>query len=208
MTSVVKGLANFVKATLIGGLLVVLPLALLGILLSQTLDAVQLVVNPIADQLPEAIRYPFWIALCFLIGLCFLVGLAARTAPGRAAGRLIERRLLARIPGYAMVRTLTRRIRGMEDADRYAPALVEIEGGLVPAFIIEEFADAATIFVPAAPTPGVGSIYILPRARVRINATFMETVKCISGWGAGAETLVATLQQADVASRLFRKTVE
>ena len=42
--------------------------------------------------------------------------------------------------------------------------LVEIEEGLVPAFIIEGFEDGRfTVFVPLVPTPLAGAVYILNR---------------------------------------------
>ena len=48
----------------------------------------------------------------------------------------------------------------------WKPALAEIAGALVPAFIIEVFQDGRfTVFVPAAPTPFSGSVYILPAER-------------------------------------------
>ena len=49
----------------------------------------------------------------------------------------------------------------------WKPAMAEIEDALVPAFIIEEFEDGSfTVFVPSAPTPISGSVYILTPERV------------------------------------------
>lgn len=102
-----------------------------------------------------------------------------------------------------MVRSVSRRIGNVEEGEKFSPALVEIEGALVPAFIVEEHADGRyTVFVPSAPTPAVGAIYIIPRDRVHIvDAPFLTAVKCVSTWGVGSEELLRAMRPPESAKQ-------
>jgi uncharacterized membrane protein len=78
----------------------------------------------------------------------------------------------------------------------WKPALAEIEEALVPAFIIEELDDGRfTVFVPAAPTPFSGSIYVLTPERVHpVDVPFTHAIKLLSQWGCGTKELVAAMK--------------
>ena len=114
-----------------------------------------------------------------------------RTGAGLRAKNTLERSVLEKIPGYALVRGLTERVSGDEREGAFRPALVEIEEALAPGFIIEELDDGRyTVLVPSVPTPAAGSLLILARARVHpLDVPFTQAVKVISKWGAGAGEL-------------------
>ena len=187
---------GFVKTTLIGGLLVILPIGLALLLLLKALSTALAVVGPIAAQLPAGTRFATPIALLLILAGCFAVGLLVRTVVGQRATRALEQRVLERVPGYTLLRSLTRRVAGEEEGQTFAVALAVIEDALVPAFIVEEHEDGRyTVFVPAAPTPGVGAIYILPRERVhQVDVPFLRAVRCISRWGEGSHELLSAMR--------------
>jgi hypothetical protein len=85
---------------------------------------------------------------------------------------MLERSVLEKIPGCALVRGLAERVSGDESEGAFRPALVEVEEALTPGFIIEELDDGRyTVLVPSVPTPAAGSLFILPRDRVHpLNA--------------------------------------
>jgi uncharacterized membrane protein len=188
-------LMEFSKTTIIGGLLVILPVALIALLLMEAITIVQKVLEPIISLLPEEVILPKVIALFIVVGLCFLTGLILRTKIGRQTHQAGER-LLDRIPGYTLLRSLSRRIAGEGEGITFAPALVEIEEALVPAFLVEEHEDRSyTVFIPAIPTPTVGSLYILPRERVHpINVPFGKVIKCVTSWGVGSGELLRAMR--------------
>jgi MFS family permease len=74
--------------------------------------------------------------------------------------------------------------------------MAEIEEALVPAFIIEEFEDGRfSVFVPSAPTPFSGSVYILTPERVHpVDIPFTHAIKALSRWGSGSKELVAAMK--------------
>jgi uncharacterized membrane protein len=191
-----KPLGEFVKSTLIGGLLVILPLGLMTILFMKVVGILKHLIAPIVSRLPDHLRFHNLIAVVLLLLACLFAGLLARMRAGQRAGNIFERAILNHIPGYALVRSIVRRIGNVEESDKFAPALAEIEDALAPAFVVEEHADGRyTVFVPAAPTPGVGAIYIMPRDRVHLlDAPFLRTVTCVSRWGEGSAELLKAMR--------------
>jgi uncharacterized membrane protein len=129
--------------------------------------------------------------------VCFLVGAAVRTRSGRAIRERLEKVFFERLPGYALLRSLTQRLAGETDDDAWKPALVEIEDALVPGFIIEEHDDGRfTVFVPSVPTPLAGAVYILGRERVHVlDVPFTQAIKSISQWGSGSRELVEAMHK-------------
>ncbi|MEI6085602.1 MAG: DUF502 domain-containing protein, partial [Verrucomicrobiota bacterium] len=133
------------------------------------------------------------VALGVLLAICFVTGLLVRTRPVQRLGQWLERYLLEPVPGYALLRGLTRQLAGQEGEQSFQPALVEIEDALVPAFIVEKHADGQfTVFVSSSPTPMAGAIYILPAARVHpVNVPLAQAMVSITKWGAGTGAWLA-----------------
>jgi uncharacterized membrane protein len=194
-------LVEFIKSTLIGGLLVILPIGLVVVLVMKIVGLLEGVIAPIANHLPEQLRFPTVIAAALLLAACLAAGLVARTRAGRSAGSFFERVFLKHVPGYALVRTLVRSVASIEESDTFRPALVEIEESLVPAFVVEAHPDGRyTVFVPSAPTPGIGVIYIMAAERVHLlDISLLKTIKCISRWGAGSGELVLAMRESQTA---------
>ena len=183
-------------STFFGGLLVVVPLYLSVLLLLKAMQSVVGLVRPIAMLLPEWFPAEHALSLLLVMILCFLIGAAVRTPAGRAIRERIEKSLFERIPGYALLRSLTQRIAGKDEERAWKPALVEIEEALVPAFIIEELDDGRfTVFVPSVPTPFAGAVYVLAPERVHpLDVPFTQALQSISRWGSGSKELVAAME--------------
>ena len=186
-----KGLAELTKTTLIGGLLVVLPIYLSILLLAKTLAAIFALLSPDTAAIPAGAQFRQVIAVVIVLAVCLMAGLIVRTTAGLRAKNAFERSVLEKIPGYALVRGLAERVSGDEGEGAFQPALVEVEDALSPGFIIEELEDGRyTVLVPSVPTPAAGALFILARERVHpLNVPFTQAVKVISKWGAGAGAL-------------------
>jgi uncharacterized membrane protein len=186
---------DFVVSSLVGGLLVLVPLYLAILLLLKAAKSLVGLVKPFAGLLPDWVPADRLLSLILVLLVCFLVGSALRTRLGRVARDRVESSVFERIPGYGVLRSLTQQIAGYGEEKVWKPALVEIEDALVPAFIIEEFVDGRyTIFVPSVPTPFAGAVYVLGPERVHpLDVPFTVAIKSISRWGAGCRDLVGTL---------------
>jgi uncharacterized membrane protein len=193
-----KHMSEFVVNALVGGLLVIVPIYLAVLLLLKGMQSVWGLVRPLAQVLPAWFPAENVLSLLFVLIVCFLVGVAIRTTVGRAIRERIERVFFERIPGYALLRSLTQRVAGESAESAWKPALAQIEEALVPAFIIEELEDGRfTIFVPSIPTPLAGAVYILGRERVHpLDIPFTQAIRTVSRWGSGSKDLVAAMKTA------------
>jgi uncharacterized membrane protein len=186
-----KGLAELTKTTLIGGVLIVLPIYLTILMVAKTLSAIFALLAPVTATIPAGAQFRQLIAILIVLAVCFIAGAVVRTGAGLRAKNAFERSVLEKIPGYELVRGLTARVSGDQREGAFRPALVEIEDALSPGFIIEELEDGRyTVLVPSVPTPAAGALFILPRERVHpVDVPFTQAVKVISKWGAGAGEL-------------------
>ena len=99
-----QAIAEFTKTTLIGGVLILLPIYLSVLLLLKALGGIVALVSPITQGLPEALPLREVIAMLLLVAACFACGIAVRTGPGLRAKNAFERTVLEKIPGYALIR--------------------------------------------------------------------------------------------------------
>jgi uncharacterized membrane protein len=196
-----KSPSKYLLTSIASGVLIVAPIYLSLLILFRAMQAVTGVVQPFVKLLPEWLPAERLLSLLLVLLVCFIIGAAVRTSAGRAARERFEKSLFERIPGYALVRSLTQQLAGTSEENVWKPAFAEIEDALVPAFIIEEFDDGRyTIFVPSAPTPLSGSVYILTPERVHpIDVPFTSAIKSLSRWGSGSKELVAAMKDQKVA---------
>jgi uncharacterized membrane protein len=191
-----KKLFEFVVSAFVAGLLIVVPVYLSILLLLKAMQSVVALVKPFAALLPDWLPAENILSLLLVLIVCFFVGVAVRTPAGQAIRERIEKSLFERLPGYALVRSLTQRLTGKGEENVWKPALAEIEDALVPAFIIEELDDGRfTVFVPSVPTPFAGAVYVLARERVHpLDIPFTQAVQSVSRWGSGSKDLVAAMK--------------
>jgi uncharacterized membrane protein len=189
---------SFIKTTLLGGLLIVLPAWLTVLLLIKVLMKLEVFVKPVSSHLPRQAAHPQIIAILLLLALCFAVGAMLRTAIGRQIEHALEDKLLSRLPGYTTLRSVAQQMTDIEEDRGFKPAMIEIEEALAPGFIIEEHADGRlTVFVPSVPTPAAGTLYIIDATRVHpVHVSVAKMFKCIAQWGAGSGELLAAMQTA------------
>lgn len=191
-----RAIVEFAKTTLVGGLLVILPIYIAVLLLAKAIKALLGMLAPVTAQVPAAVEFRQAAAIVLLMAACFFVGLVVRTSPGRRAKNAFEHTVLEKMPGYTFVRGLAQRLAGRGEEHALQPALVEIEEALVPALIVEELEDGLfTVLVPSAPTPMAGSIYILERSRVHpVDISLTKAIGVFSKWGSGAGEFVRAMK--------------
>ena len=192
-----KALREFAKSTLVGGLLVIVPIYFSVLLLAKALAGLVGLLGPVTALLPESLQaMRGLVTVLIVVTLCFVTGLAMRTRLGLRMFRSFERRVLEKIPGFGVLRSAVRRVSGRSDDAMFQPVLVEIEDALTPGFIVEELDDGrCVVLVPSVPTPAAGSIFILTRDRVHwVDAPVTEVIAVITRWGAGTGKLVKAMQ--------------
>jgi len=186
-----------VSKALFRGLLIVVPVYLAVLLLLKGLEAVVNLVRPFAQLLPDWVPAEEFLSLLLVLAICAAIGASVGTRIGEGVRSWIERTLFDRIPGYALIRSLTHQMAGKSSESAWKAALFQTDEALVPAFIVEELDDGRyTVFVPSIPTPFAGAVYILDRHRVHpLDVPFTDAVKVVSRWGSGAKDLVAAMEK-------------
>ena len=194
-----KQVLVFITRALASGLLIVVPIYLAILLLLKGMKTVGQLVRPLALLLPEWVPAEMALSLLFVLLICFLIGVVVRTQMGQAARDRIERTFFERIPGYALLRSLTQQMAGKSGEKIWKPALLDGDEGLLLVFIIEEFEDGRyTVFVPSVPTPLAGAVYVVERKRVHpLDVPFTDALKMVSRWGSGAGELVAVMERSE-----------
>jgi hypothetical protein len=83
-----KTLADFIKPTLIGGLLIVLPVYIAVLLILKAVQGLVSAVKPITAAIPGSVKFEGILAILILAAICFIAGLIVRTRAGLRAKNL------------------------------------------------------------------------------------------------------------------------
>ena len=158
--------------------------------------------RPLSLLIPDWIPAEMALSLLLVLLICFLIGMAVRARPGQAVRERLEKTFFEKIPGYALIRSLTQQMAGQSRGNVWKPAMFQSDEGLLPAFIIEEFEDGRyTVFVPSIPTPFAGAVYVLDPSRVHVlDVPFTDALRTVSKWGSGAKNMVEAMEKTAKAS--------
>jgi uncharacterized membrane protein len=181
---------RYLRTTLIGGLLFLLPAAIVVVVAQKAFGLLMKVLQPMVAALPGQLAIgsaaPYVTVILSLVIICFIAGLVARSAFGSRFSHGLEDMILGRLPGYTFIRSM---FSGVAPVDtKVEVALVEMEEMLALAFVMERHANGyVTVFVPSAPTPHAGSVYFARAEHVRvIDMGLAEAMHIISKLGLGA----------------------
>lgn len=181
---------SFLKTTLIGGLVVVLPVWLVGFVLIRGLGQIKSAIEPLTDNVTNAFAPPIAIAALVLLFACFVIGLLIQTASGSRLVDAVERQLADRLPGYGLFRGLTLGAMGGGAGHAVKPALVGNDDNLAFGIIIERANGFSTIFIASAPSATSGSVHIMLDGNVRpLDVPLRKVFSSLSHYGEGAISL-------------------
>jgi uncharacterized membrane protein len=192
-----KSIVDFIKSTLIGGFFVILPMLIIYLLLKEAFGVVIALASPVIDLMPaswmEEGLAPQLLALLLLVLISFILGVVLRYSLAQKLVEGFEEKLLNKLPGYTIIRSLTRRFSGQEDDEAFRPALMAMPmDSQAVVFVIEEHANGEyTVLVPASPTPGVGNILIVPAERIQLlDSSTAAVFDALSRWGEGLQGIL------------------
>lgn len=192
---------SFIKTTLFGGTLVVLPIVILVLVFNWLYGFVSDKIKPLTYILLETVRLQEFVASILaivIIILCFfLVGLIVKTKLGKYTFDYFEQKFLKKLPLYNIIKETTHQLVGSEKTLFKHVALVRLFGNntRVTAFVTEKHKDGSyTVFVPSAPAPTAGFIYHLVAEDVEIVSYPVDkAMKTILSFGVGSKDLLELL---------------
>lgn len=191
-----KALTVFIRTTLTGCILFLLPLIVLIIVIGKAQRIAMGITVPLANLIPvesaRGIVAAQFLAAGAIVLFCFLAGLAWRVGPARRVIEWLERTLLSYIPGYGFFKGICESLAGFEERHSYPVVLARIEEAWQIGFLMESLADGHhAIFVPGAPSAWSGSVYFMTEERFkRIDMPRAEALQCLRRLGIGAARLL------------------
>ena len=187
---------NFLKTTVLGGVLFLVPVVVLIAILEKALGVAQKVAVPLADALfrgtfAHAHAYVSdLLALGLILVSCFLAGLAAKTSFARKSVDALEKKVLAKVPTYDSMKSkfLATLQSQSQEGGAMRPVLARFEDSWQIAFEVERIPGGIiTIYVPGAPDPWSGSVCYMTEDRIQsIDPAMSPVLKTLKDLGKGS----------------------
>ncbi|MFO8073588.1 MAG: DUF502 domain-containing protein [Polyangia bacterium] len=193
------GAKSFFKTTVLGGLVVILPAAIIALVFGWIYRMVTGAIQPLTNPLTKGPGMPPMVAdlivIIVIIGVCFALGLAVRTSVGRFVHGKLEDKLARFAPGYRLVKETVLQFLGKKKSPFSQVALAQIYENqtLVTAFVTEEHENGMySVFVPTGPNPTSGQIFHLePRFVHLVDVGIEDAMRSIISCGAGSAGILA-----------------
>jgi uncharacterized membrane protein len=184
------------RANLIYGLIVLVPLGVVALVAFQVVGVLQAVVEPVMETLGLESLWGLLLALLIsvasLLLLCIGLGAAVRTRVGAMSFEKVEDTVLRQVPGYKLIANALRGFASEQMS--YPTALVRLFGAGtgVFAFVMEETEGGDfVVFVPSTPAMTLGALHIVSADRVTMLDTPVgDFTACVGEFGVGASRVV------------------
>lgn len=198
-------LLGFVRTTILGGVLYLIPIVILIIVLGKAMSIAHRIVPAFAGPI-EALQLgdvltPRIFAIVLVVLFCFAAGLFSRTRPARRIAAFIDSKILINIPGYGLFRSMAGGSAGIESFARQ-PVLLSIEEDAWQiAFVVDRMEQRVAVYVPGVPEARSGSLYFVASERVRpLEITSTAAFQILRRMGVGAGELIKSAGTAGVAA--------
>jgi uncharacterized membrane protein len=187
---------RFLRTTLVGGLLFLVPIVALALILGKAMVLADKIVYPLTRHLPIqsiiGLRTPMLLAAVLIVAFCFVAGFIARTRLAQRMVNRLEDSVLSSVPGYEFLKGMSASMLGAEDRAAYPVVFARFDDYWQIGFRIEALANGlVAVFVPNAPNPQSGVVYFMTTDRVVVaDASLAATLKCMRRLGVGSAALL------------------
>ncbi|MCP5214086.1 MAG: DUF502 domain-containing protein [Pseudomonadales bacterium] len=202
----------FIKRSLIGGVLVILPIAILVFFFRWIFDLVTELLTPLSDLLIKSYGMPHLaadlLAVLIIILLCFVLGTIISTGVGKWAHDRFDSYLAKLAPGYRMIKEIINQFFGDNDDSPFKSgqvARVRLFGKAietsVTALVTSQHTDGTfSIFIPTGPNPTSGMIYHVAPDLVELlpNIKVDSAMRTIISCGAGSNELFSAARTTKI----------
>ncbi len=186
-------LLAFVRKTVVGGLLFLVPVTILAIVIGRIFSALEPITDQFAGQVlgPDALGPVgrLLAVLACLIAASFVAGLLASTIVGQKVMEFLEASLLRRVPGYAMVKNMAAEsaanLARIESSSQVKAVYVKSGEGWQLGFVTDKVdEDLYSVFLPDAPTPTSGQLlYLSADNMVESGMSIADAMQALSQLG-------------------------
>ena len=201
-------LKQFIKSTLFGGLVVILPVTIIAFFVKWIFQVITDLIQPLTNYALKTYHVPEYVAdsiiVAALILVCFIVGLVVQTSIGNYLHRIFDDVFQKIAPGYRMVKEVVVQIFGSSEDSPLSNgeiAKVKLFGVDCPtevtALVTDRHSDGSfTIFMATGPNPTSGNIYHVAAEQVTLcpDIPIDSAMRTIIACGAGSAELFSKYQ--------------
>jgi uncharacterized membrane protein len=181
---------RYLKSTVIGGLVVLVPLVVVAAIAVWAVGTAIAAVRPLISRLPDTsvggVSLALLAAIVGLLGVCLLAGMFAEATIIRRLTERAERFALA-VPGYALMKSVGANLVGVEGKYAVKTVLVRFEATWQLGFLMESLADGRhVVFIPGVPGALVGTLHVVAADRVEmLQMSVREALEALGRLGVG-----------------------
>ncbi|MGK0498512.1 MAG: putative membrane protein [Oceanicoccus sp.] len=194
-------LKNFIRKSIIGGLLVILPTVIIFYAFRWVFYTVAELIHPLTTPISQHSNAPEFVIDLMVVAMillaCFLVGNVAATSTGKWLHTRFDSTLAKLAPGYNLVRDIIHQILSNNADSPFSKGEVararlfgQDVATQVTGIITSTHSNGwYTLFVPTGPNPTSGMIYHLPPEQVellphvKVDAALRTIIACGAGSG-------------------------
>ena len=212
-TTPASAVGNFIRRSLMGGVLILLPVAIIGFFFKWLYQTASGMIAPFTGVFMDVFGLPKPVAdllvVAILVLVCFAVGNLVATRLGGWLWERVESLLIAKVPGYRSVREITAQLLGKSSDSPFKRGEVarvwlygrNVEVSVLGLVTSRHAGGAVTVFVPTGPNPTSGFIYHVNAGLVELRPDIRveQLMKTVIACGAGSAGLLAADAQAEQA---------
>jgi uncharacterized membrane protein len=190
-----KSFTRFLRTTIAGGILFLIPLVILASVAKKGLKFLEPITAPWDRTLPDNFLWGLdgsnLIGIGILLLISFVAGLIFKVSVVKSSISKIEENFLSYIPGYAFLKSMATEALGRSDETSLRPVLVKDEDKYLLGFLVEQRGTLCTVFIPEAPQANSGDVQIvLEECVIKLSITSNAMKFIIRNLGKGAADLI------------------
>jgi uncharacterized membrane protein len=197
--SVMRQIFDFVKTTVVGGAIFLLPFAAVLLVVIKAGKMAVDSATPLAEKLPiskgAAVLAVYVVGTFLLVLVAFTAGLFVRSFKIKKDASFLEDKVLNKLPPYVALRKYTDRLAGLEAKtnEDLKPVLVRMPNGWQVGFLADAFNDGqVAVFMPGAPDPSPGVVQVVSTDHITpLNISYRDALACLEQSGRGLANLLA-----------------
>ena len=192
-----KSTVQFLKTTVIGGLLFLVPVIIVIAIVGKAFEIMKKVAEPLSKFVPvdsvADIAILDLMALVFIVAVCFVAGLVARTAVASRMIDKLESRFLTNIPVYDVIKTKIQATITASEETGMTPVLARFDDQWQIALVADRLdGGRVVLYLPGSPDPWSGTVAIVSEDRIEpLDTSLPPVMKTLKGLGKGSHGVFA-----------------
>lgn len=188
-----KELYQFLKTTVLGGVIFLAPLVVVAIVLGKAHALMVKVAKPLSDWIPldaiGGVALVNILAVLAIVLCCLIAGIIAKGPIAKRLLNSVESKLLV-IPGYTFVKGVTDSLKSSEEAAKdFVPVIAKFDDYAQIGFEIERNEKGnVVVYLPGAPNPWSGTVVYVEEDRIELlDMPAPEAIQNIRHLGRGSQ---------------------